>query len=59
MVVATSAGIEFRENGNSLGVGMSGAKPGEVSLSAGGSASARFVDEDMAQVTITTVSYVQ
>ena len=59
VVVATAAGIEFRENGSSLGVGMSGAKPGEVSLSVGGSASARFVDEDMAQVTITTVSYVQ
>ena len=58
VVVATPAGIEFRENGSSLGVGLSGAKPEEVSLSVGGSASARFVDEDTGQVTITSV-YVQ
>ena len=58
VVAATAAGIEFRENGSSLGVGLSGAKPVEVSLSVGGSASAHYVDEDTGQVTITTV-YVQ
>jgi hypothetical protein len=57
-VVASPAGIEFRENGSSLGLAQSGAELVGVSLSAGGSASARYVDGDTGQVTITTV-YVQ
>jgi len=58
VVAATSEGIEFRENGSSLGVGLSGAQLVETSLSVGGSASARYVDDDADQVTITAV-YVQ
>lgn len=55
---ASSEGIEFRENGTSLGVSTSGAQPVATSVSFGGSASARYVDVDTGQVTITTV-YVQ
>lgn len=54
---ASSEGIEFRENGSSLGVSTSDARPVATSVSFGGSASARYVD-DAGQVTITTV-YVQ
>lgn len=55
---ASSEGIEFRENGSGLGVSTSGAQPVTTSVSFGGSASARYVDGDTGQVTITTV-YVQ
>lgn len=55
---ASSEGIEFRENGSGLGVSTSGAQPVTTSVSFDGSASARYVDGDTGQVTITTV-YVQ
>jgi hypothetical protein len=52
---ASSEGVEFRENGSSLGVSTSNARPVATSVSFGGSASARYVDDDTGQVTITTV----
>jgi len=58
VVEASSKGIEFRENGSAMGVSTSDARPVATSVSFGGSASARYVDDDTGQVTITTV-YVQ
>ena len=58
VVEASSEGIEFRENGSVLGVSTSAAQPVVTSVSFGGSASARYVDDETGQVTITTV-YVQ
>ncbi|MEO8098744.1 MAG: hypothetical protein ABI811_13665 [Acidobacteriota bacterium] len=58
VVQASSEGIEFRENGSTLGVSSSGSQPVAVSVSFSGSASARYVDNDTGQMTITTV-YVQ
>lgn len=55
---ASSEGIEFRENGSGLGMSSSSSQPVATSVSFGGSASARYVDGDTGQVTITTV-YVQ
>jgi len=59
MVQVNDAGIELRANGGTMGV--SGAGPGRpvaVSASMQGTARARYVDDDTAQVTITSV-YVQ
>jgi hypothetical protein len=56
LVEVSESGIELRANGGSMGV--SGAGPGRpvaVSASMQGSARARYVDEDTAQVTITSV----
>lgn len=58
VVAATPAGIEFRENGGSLGLRLNDATLIETSLSVSGSASAHYVDDETGQVTITTV-YVQ
>ena len=58
VVEASSDGIESRENGSTWGMSTSDAQPVSVSVSFGGSASARYVDDDTGQVTITTV-YVQ
>jgi hypothetical protein len=55
VVEASSEGIEFRENGSAMGVSSSNAKPVATSVSFGGSASARYVDDDTGQVTISTV----
>lgn len=55
VVVANSSGIELRENGNMLGVTQGAARPLAVSLSAQGSASARYIDADTGQITITSV----
>jgi hypothetical protein len=55
---ASSSGVEFTENGSSLGVGAGNAQPVATSVSFDGSASARYIDDDTGQVTITTV-YVQ
>ncbi|MEO5922418.1 MAG: hypothetical protein ABIR70_01180 [Bryobacteraceae bacterium] len=57
VVEASSEGVEFRENGSAMGVSSSAAQPVATSVSFGGSASARYVD-DTGQITITTV-YVQ
>jgi anti-sigma factor RsiW len=58
MVEATPYGIALYENGSSLGVSQGKAEPVNVSVSAQGSASARYVDADTGQMTITSV-YVQ
>ena len=58
VVSASSSGIELRENGSALGVSQGTARPVAVSVSMQGSASARYVDADTGQVTITSV-YVQ
>jgi hypothetical protein len=58
VVEASSAGIELRENGNALKISQGALRPVAVSVSAQGSASARYVDADTGQVTITSV-YVQ
>ena len=58
VVSASSSGIELRENGSALGVSQGTARPVAVSVSMQGSASARYVDTDTGQVTITSV-YVQ
>jgi hypothetical protein len=58
MVEVTPAGIKLFENGGALGVDQGGLRPVAVSLDAQGSASARYVDTDTGQVTITSV-YVQ
>jgi hypothetical protein len=58
VVEATSSGIEVRENGSSFGVSQGAARPLTVSVNVQGSASARYVDADTGQMTITSV-YVQ
>jgi hypothetical protein len=58
VVGASSSGVELLENGGRLGIGQSGLQPVMYSVSAQGSASARYVDQDTGQVTITAV-YVQ
>lgn len=58
VVEASSSGIELRENGSTLGVSQGTLNPVAVSVNAQGSASARYVDADTGQVTITSV-YVQ
>lgn len=54
IVAASFDGIQFSENGSQLGVNMTDA-PVAVSVSFGGSASARYVNEDTGVVTIATV----
>jgi anti-sigma factor RsiW len=58
MVEVSSSGVEVHENGSSLGVSQGAARPLAVSVSVQGSASARYVDADTGQMTITSV-YVQ
>ena len=58
VVFASPTGVSLQENGGSLGVAQSGLRPINVSVDAQGSASARYVDSDTGQVTITSV-YVQ
>ena len=58
VVEASSSGIELRENGSALKISQGALRPVAVSVSAQGSASARYVDADTGQVTITSV-YVQ
>jgi len=55
IVEADSSGIELRENGNSLGVSQGTMQPVAVSVSVQGSASARYVNADTGQMTITSV----
>lgn len=55
VVSANEKGIELRENGGSLGISEGTAPPLGVSVSMPGSASARYVDSDTGQVTITSV----
>jgi hypothetical protein len=58
VVEASSAGIELRVNGGALKISQGALRPVAVTVSAVGSASARYVDADTGQVTITSV-YVQ
>jgi anti-sigma factor RsiW len=58
VVEASSSGIELRENGSTFGVSQGTARPVAFSVSVQGSASARYVDADTGQVTVTSV-YVQ
>jgi hypothetical protein len=57
-VDASPAGVAVVENGGRLGIEQGGLQPAMYSISTQGSASARYVDQDTAQVTITAV-YVQ
>jgi hypothetical protein len=57
-VVVTPTEIKLFENGGSLGMVQGSLRPVAVSVNAEGSASARYVDADTGQVTITSV-YVQ
>ncbi|HEY2845335.1 MAG TPA: hypothetical protein VGJ09_16850 [Bryobacteraceae bacterium] len=54
----SGSGVELVENGGSLGIEQRGLQPVMYSISTQGSASARYVDQDTGQVTITAV-YVQ
>jgi hypothetical protein len=58
VVGASSSGVELLENGGGLGIEQSGLEPVMFSVSTQGSASARYVDQDTGQVTITG-TYVQ
>jgi hypothetical protein len=58
VVEVTASGIELHENGNSFRVSQGTTTPLAVSMSVQGSASARYVDSDTGQMTITSV-YVQ
>ena len=58
VVAASSRGIELRENGGSLAISEGSSLPVAITVSAPGSASARYVDGDTGQITITSV-YVQ
>jgi hypothetical protein len=56
VVEATSSGIEVRENGGTFGVSQGATlRPVAVSVSVQGSASARYVNADTGQMTITSV----
>ena len=59
MVQASATkGVEFRENGGSMGVNLTGEVPVFTSVSFEGSASANYIDKDTLQVTVAKV-YVQ
>ena len=58
VVGASSTGVELVENGGRLGIEQGGLQPVMFSVSTQGSASARYVDQDTGQVTI-TAAYVQ
>jgi hypothetical protein len=58
VVRASSAGVVLVENGGQMGIDQGGLEPVMYSVSTQGSASARYVDEDTGQVTI-TATYVQ
>lgn len=58
VVGASSTGVVLVENGGQMGIGQGGLEPVMYSVSTQGSASARYVDQDTGQVTI-TATYVQ
>ncbi len=53
VVAASSSGVELVENGARMGIDQNGLVPVMFSVSTQGSASARYVDQDTGQVTIT------
>jgi hypothetical protein len=58
VVSASSSGVELLENGWRMGIEQRGLEPVMFSVSTQGTASARYVDQDTGQVTI-TATYVQ
>ncbi len=58
VVEASANGVELRENGVVVSIPQADSRPVAISVSAPGSASARYVDDDTGQVTISSV-YVQ
>ena len=58
VVGASFSGVETRANGAQMGIDQNGLHPVMFSVSTQGSASARYVDQDTGQVTI-TAAYVQ
>lgn len=58
VVEASAEGVELRENGVAVSIPQAASRPVAVTVSAPGSASARYVDGDTGQMTITSV-YVQ
>ena len=58
VVGASSTGVELIENGGQIRIDQGGLEPVMFSVSTQGSASARYVDQDTGQVTI-TAAYVQ
>jgi hypothetical protein len=58
VVGASSAGAVLVENGGQIRIDQGGLEPVMYSVSTQGSASARYVDQDTGQVTI-TATYVQ
>jgi hypothetical protein len=58
VVGASPTGVILLENGSRMGIGQGGLEPVMFSVSTQGSASARYVDQDTGQVTI-TATYVQ
>ncbi|MCU1338469.1 MAG: anti-ECFsigma factor, ChrR [Bryobacterales bacterium] len=58
VVGASSSGVKLFENGGQLEIEQGGLHPVMFSVSAQGSASARYIDQDTGQVTVTAV-YVQ
>ena len=58
VVEASADGVELRENGVPVSIPQAASRPVAITVSAPGSASARYVDADTDQMTITSV-YVQ
>jgi hypothetical protein len=52
---ASPTGVELRENGGAVRISQGDLRPVDVSVSAQGSASARYVDADTGQIVITSV----
>lgn len=57
VVEASADGVELRENGVAVSIPQAASRPVAVTVSAPGSASARYVDADTGQMTITSVSF--
>jgi hypothetical protein len=55
LVEISAAGIQLQQNGGTLGMSQGKERPVSVTLSAQGSARARYIDADTGQVTITGV----
>jgi hypothetical protein len=59
VVEASFSGVQLRANGSRLGIEQTGLTPVTFSVNTQGSGSARYVDDDTGQVTITSVYYAQ
>ncbi len=58
LVEASASGVELRENGVAVSIPRAASQPVAITVSAPGSASARYVDDETGQMTISSV-YVQ